>query len=59
MFWCNLSLPGGFDPQGRNRLGTQWGASAWVENQLDARDLATARHLGERVARQLLQRGPS
>lgn len=59
MVWCNLSLPGGYDAQGRNRLGTQWGASAWVEHsaQLDARDLATASHLGERIARQLLQRG--
>lgn len=55
MHWCNLSLPGGYDAQGRNRLGTQWGASAWVEEGkgLDERDLATARHLGERIAARL------
>ncbi|MEZ5773436.1 MAG: flavodoxin family protein [Hyphomicrobiaceae bacterium] len=52
MIWCGLDIPSGYDPAGRNRLGTQLGLAtetagdAFVES-----DLVTAAHLGARVAR--------
>jgi len=52
MLWCGLDIPGGADPQGRNRLGSQSGlATHVVDGALDASDLATARYLGRRLAR--------
>ncbi len=51
MLWCNLDLPGGEDPQGRNRLGTQVGVVAQAASDgVDPHDLLTAAHLGHRVA---------
>lgn len=52
MSWCSLGIPGGCDPFGRNRLGSHLGlATHAVTGVLDASDLATARHLGQRLAR--------
>jgi multimeric flavodoxin WrbA len=51
MIWCNLDIPGGEDPSGRNRLGTQVGATSQTASGLvPAGDLLTAGHLGRRVA---------
>lgn len=51
MIWCNLDIPGGYDPRNRNRLGTQMGISSQpVEGSLPAEDLLTAQHLGKLVA---------
>ena len=51
MLWCSLDIPGGYDPAGRNRLGSQLGlATHAVQGALDASDLATAHHLGRRLA---------
>lgn len=51
MLWCGLDIPGGMDPQGRNRLGSQLGLATYaVDGALDPSDLATARHLGRRLA---------
>jgi len=50
MIWVNLDIPGGYDPLGRNRLGTQLGMSAQSTNAtLPEIDLLTANHLGKRV----------
>jgi NAD(P)H dehydrogenase (quinone) len=52
MLWCNLDTPGGEDPSGLNRLGTQVGlASQATAGQIPECDLLTATHLGRRVAR--------
>lgn len=52
MLWCSLNIPSGYDPLGRNRLGTQIGlATHAIEEALDASDLATAHHLGSRLAK--------
>lgn len=55
MLWIGLDIPGGHDPQGRNRLGAQLGLVSQSDNGLvpDV-DLITARHLGARVARKTL-----
>lgn len=52
MLWCGLDIPGGHDPEGRNRLGAQLGvaAHAIADGAPDPSDLATARHLGRRLA---------
>jgi multimeric flavodoxin WrbA len=51
MLWIGLDLPGGFDPQGRNRMGAQSGLIAHAPGGIvDARDVETARYLGARVA---------
>jgi len=55
MLWCSLDIPGGQDPTGRNRLGTQLGLTSQTP---DAADLATAHHLGRRLAL-LSRRNPS
>jgi NAD(P)H dehydrogenase (quinone) len=58
MLWCGLDIPGGTDPQGRNRLGSQTGlATHVVDGALDASDLATARYLGRRLARTVARSG--
>jgi multimeric flavodoxin WrbA len=52
MLWLGLDIAASSDPFGRNRLGTQLGASAVaVGSEIEASDLATAAYLGERVAR--------
>lgn len=52
MLWSGLDVPGGMDPEGRNRLGSGLGVAAHaVDGALHASDLATARHLGRRLAR--------
>jgi NAD(P)H dehydrogenase (quinone) len=51
MLWCNLDIPGGEDPEGRNRLGSQVGVvSQAIDGKVDTGDLKTATHLGHRVA---------
>lgn len=51
MIWIGLDLAGGFDKQGRNRLGSQLGLSACcVDEQIHPSDLDTAFYLGTRVA---------
>lgn len=51
MLWVTLDIPGGQDPAGRNRLGTQYGLAVQAaDERLAAADLATAEHLGRRVA---------
>lgn len=51
MLWCGLDLPGGYDPLGRNRFGTQMGVTAQsTDGQLSEIDLITASYLGRRVA---------
>lgn len=62
MLWCGLDLPGGAGADGTNRWGAQTGVvSQAVDGVLDARDLATAKYLGQRVASlaaQLAAMGP-
>lgn len=51
MLWCSLDIPGGSDRHGRNRLGSQLGlATHAVEGVPHSSDLATAHHLGKRLA---------
>jgi multimeric flavodoxin WrbA len=51
MLWVGIDLPGGFDPEGRNRLGAQSGLIAHAPGgSVHAADVATARYLGVRVA---------
>ena len=51
MLWCSLDIPGGNDPRGRNRLGSQIGlATQQVDGVLPHSDLATAHYLGRRLA---------
>lgn len=51
MHWCALDIPGGDDPLGRNRLGTQVGlASQVVGSELPEIDAHTGRYFGRRVA---------
>jgi len=51
MLWCSLDVLGGLDPAGRNRLGSSVGvATQAVDGALEVSDLATAHHLGRRLA---------
>jgi len=51
MLWVGINIPGGYDRANRNRLGVQLGAAACtIELQVEEADLATARHLGMRIA---------
>ena len=51
MLWVGLDIAGGYDPLGRNRLGTQLGLAVHCISPLpDESDIATAKHLGARVA---------
>ncbi|WP_018151759.1 flavodoxin family protein [Leeia oryzae] len=51
MLWVGLDIPGGYDQEGRNRLGLQSGMSAHTTQPLvAATDLETATYLGKRVA---------
>ena len=52
MVWCGLDIPGGSDPHGRNRLGSQLGLTTLAdEGRLQNSDLATAQYLGQRLAK--------
>lgn len=52
MLWASLDIPGGCDPEGRNRLGAQSGLIAQSrEDKLDETDLITAHYLGQRIAK--------
>lgn len=52
MVWASLDIPGGCDPQGRNRLGAQSGLIAHTkDNTVNEVDLVTAKYLGLRVAK--------
>lgn len=55
MLWVSLDIPGGCDPQGRNRLGAQLGLVSQSTNTVvpDV-DLVTAKYFGARVARKAL-----
>lgn len=51
MLWCGLDIPGGYDANKRNRLGCQTGlVTHSPDGTLPPADLATARHLGHRLA---------
>ncbi|MBW7969035.1 flavodoxin family protein [Bradyrhizobium sp. BR 10289] len=51
MLWCGLDIPGGEDPAGRNRLGSQLGlATHPVGGALPQSDVSTAEYLGGRLA---------
>ncbi len=51
MLWLGVDIPGGCDVANRNRLGVQLGAAArTTETEVDGSDLATAEHLGMRIA---------
>lgn len=52
MLWVGIDIPGGYDPDGRNRLGAQLGlVSQSSGTHVPEIDLATARYLGSRVGR--------
>ena len=52
MIWTSLDVPGGYDTEGKNRLGAQSGLIAQSHNaNIDPLDLKTAHYLGARVAR--------
>ncbi|MDE5459918.1 flavodoxin family protein [Bradyrhizobium sp. CSS354] len=58
MLWCGLDIPGGEDPSGRNRLGSQLGlASHLVDSSLPQSDLTTAEYLGQRLAKMASRNG--
>ncbi|MEH2526769.1 MULTISPECIES: flavodoxin family protein [unclassified Bradyrhizobium] len=51
MLWCGLDIPGGEDPSGRNRLGSQLGlATHLIDGDLPQSDLSSAEYLGRRLA---------
>jgi len=51
MLWVGINIPGGYDPEGRNRLGAQLGlVSQSTGTHVPDIDLVTARYLGGRVA---------
>ena len=55
MLWVGINIPGGYDPEGRNRLGAQLGlVSQSTGTHVPDIDLVTARYLGGRVARKAL-----
>lgn len=52
MLWCGVDIPGGEDPRGLNRIGSQLGvATNLVDGALTQSDLSTAEYLGSRLAR--------
>ncbi|MGY3420664.1 multimeric flavodoxin WrbA [Bradyrhizobium sp. F1.13.4] len=58
MLWCGLDIPGGEDPSGRNRLGSQLGlATHLVDSSLPQSDLTTAEYLGQRLAKMASRNG--
>ncbi len=55
MLWVGIDIPGGYDPEGRNRLGAQLGLVSQATGSLVPDiDCSTARYLGARVARKTL-----
>jgi NAD(P)H dehydrogenase (quinone) len=55
MLWVGIDIPGGYDSQGRNRLGAQLGlVSQSTDALVPEIDLITANYLGARVARKAL-----
>ena len=55
MLWVGLDIPGGYDAQGRNRLGAQLGlVSQSTGTLVPDVDLTTATYFGARVARKAL-----
>lgn len=55
MLWVGMDIPGGYDPEGRNRLGAQLGlVSQSSGTHVPDIDLVTARYLGARVANKAL-----
>lgn len=55
MLWVGINIPGGYDPEGRNRLGAQLGlVSQSTGTLVPDIDLITARYFGARVARKAL-----
>ena len=51
MLWVGIDLPGGYDPEGRNRMGAQSGLIAHAPaGLLEPADVRTAHYLGSRVA---------
>ena len=58
MLWCGLDIPGGEDPGGRNRLGSQLGLAAhMIDAALPQCDLSTAEYLGQRLAKMASRNG--
>ncbi|MBR0700310.1 flavodoxin family protein [Bradyrhizobium sp. 62B] len=58
MLWCGLDIPGGEDPAGRNRLGSQLGLAAhMIDGALPQSDLGTAEYLGGRLAKMASRNG--
>jgi NAD(P)H dehydrogenase (quinone) len=58
MLWCGLDIPGGEDPSGRNRLGSQLGlAPHLIDGSLPESDLGTAAYLGLRLAKMASRNG--
>ena len=56
MLWRSLDIPGGLDPAGRNHLGSSVGlATHAAGGVLEVSDLATAHHLGRRLADTAIQ----
>lgn len=52
MLWAGIDIPGGYDAEGRNRLGAQSGLVAHdAGGRVHEVDLVTARYLGQRVAK--------
>lgn len=55
MLWVGINIPGGYDPEGRNRLGAQLGlVSQSTGTHVPDIDLVTASYFGARVARKAL-----
>lgn len=55
MLWVGINIPGGYDPEGRNRLGAQLGlVSQSTGTLVPDIDLVTAKYFGARVARKTL-----
>lgn len=55
MLWVGVNIPGGHDPDGRNRLGAQLGlVSQSTGTFVPGIDLVTAKYLGARVASKTL-----
>jgi NAD(P)H dehydrogenase (quinone) len=55
MLWVGLNIPGGYDSEGRNRLGAQLGLiSQSVGATVPAIDLVTASYFGKRIAEKTL-----
>ena len=58
MLWCGLDIPGGEDPAGRNRLGSQLGLAAhMIDGALPQSDLGTAEYLGGRLSKMASRNG--